>query len=296
MLIKSNTFKRIEDPEFIKTITDDKGRILFGVSRDGTVYISETQTNNSNNNIKTLVMGQYYNPVILKENWKEEKKPVLASVKCYDYDNGAKLMEHSYVHNNFVGAVMRAIYLMDKNGTGVPFVWCGDYADEVDTKAYPIKETPYHDEDGNVKVKKEGGIQMYSAASDWIYGEGEHSEESAEYAELKKLIADSGLHNYRYCINHTKKQYVKVPEYKKDQWTIHPLPILTSSGNGAGGGDYAIEVCINPDEKDWNKRKYEPKPNAKWVGAWAYDNISVSNDIKDCKDYEKIDWEEELEY
>ena len=67
-------------------------------------------------------MGQYYRPVIL-----DDENNVTAWLRCYDYDNGAKLMEHSYRGNEFVGAVYALL-------TDEPqrVVWCGDYADEVD--------------------------------------------------------------------------------------------------------------------------------------------------------------------
>jgi hypothetical protein len=110
------------------------------------------------------------------------------------------------------------------------------------------------------------------------------------------LIEDYNMHNYRYIINHTKKEYVKVPAYEKDKWIIHPLPILLADGNGRGGGDYHDEICTNPEEEDLDKREYVKKPNAKFVGAWAYDTISVTNNEADAKGYTKIDWEDELEY
>lgn len=42
-------------------------------------------------------MGQYYRPVCILDDR-------LESISSYDYDNGAKLMEHSYIGNNFVEA------------------------------------------------------------------------------------------------------------------------------------------------------------------------------------------------
>ena len=42
-------------------------------------------------------MGQYYKPVFLSEN----NKPI-ASVSCYDFVSGAKLMEHYCMLNPFV--------------------------------------------------------------------------------------------------------------------------------------------------------------------------------------------------
>ena len=58
----------------------------------------------------------------------------------------------------------------------------------------------------------------------------------------------------------TKKEYVKIPEYNENEWTIHPLPLLCADGNGRGGGDY--------NGTNMNK-----------VGIWAYDKIGISNDI-----------------
>ena len=44
-------------------------------------------------------MGQYFKPVIID---KKDSKKVVASLHAHDFFNGLKLMEHSYVGNNFV--------------------------------------------------------------------------------------------------------------------------------------------------------------------------------------------------
>ena len=64
-------------------------------------------------------MGQYYKPISI------EKKETIRSL---DFDNGAKLMEHSYIGNPFVNSAER---LLAKGGKwfGNHFVWCGDYAE-----------------------------------------------------------------------------------------------------------------------------------------------------------------------
>jgi len=66
-------------------------------------------------------MGQYYKGIILNENAK--------TVKCFidphSCGNGAKLMEHSYIGNNFVEAIENLIA-----NTPQRIVWAGDYADE----------------------------------------------------------------------------------------------------------------------------------------------------------------------
>ena len=67
-------------------------------------------------------MGQYYNPCILTDN----KKQVKTWLNPHAFGNGAKLMEHSWLTNNFVRAFESLIF--DKPEF---VVWCGDYADVV---------------------------------------------------------------------------------------------------------------------------------------------------------------------
>ena len=62
-------------------------------------------------------MGQYYKPInIDNKQW----------LYSHDFDNGLKLMEHSWIGNNFVGAVMN---LMLKGGEWFKkrIIWSGDY-------------------------------------------------------------------------------------------------------------------------------------------------------------------------
>lgn len=65
-------------------------------------------------------MGQYYRPVFLNE----EEKPK-TFFYAHKYGNGLKLMEHSYLGNDFVSAVEHHLF---NNAERV--VWAGDYADE----------------------------------------------------------------------------------------------------------------------------------------------------------------------
>jgi hypothetical protein len=62
----------------------------------------------------------------------------------------------------------------------------------------------------------------------------------------------------QYIVNHTKKQYVDKQHLKGDV-SIHPLPLLVSDGNGAGGGDYR------------GSKEY-------MCGDWARDEISLEQD------------------
>ena len=206
-------------------------------------------------------MGQYYHPCILKKNWKTANQPVKMTLYSWDYDNGAKLMEHSYVGNEFVMAVM---YLLAHGMKGHPFVWCGDYADKKVTKAYP-KEIK-HEYDGEVEF--EGTLDIYEKASDLVEGGSGHG----LYELYKRAIPNySQLHSYKYIINRTKNEYVTVPNFKPNAWVVHPLPLLCADGNGRGGGDYGEE---------W--------PDADMVGRWAYDIIDVSDDKSEVKGYKRI--------
>ena len=236
-------------------------------------------------------MGQYYRCIVLKKDWKETKKPILAALSPYDFDNGAKLMEHSYVNNDYVNAFMHMVHELDTDRSGLPCVWCGDYADTFATEGLPLIERINPDTQESEVV---GGFQAYNEACDWM---GEYGDKkSNEYLDVIKLVNDAPKHYYNYIINHTKKQYVEVPKYDKTKWQIHPLPILLSDGCSRGSGDYHNEICINPEETNWGKRKYTKKHNAQFVGTWAYDTISVTNNEADTKGYKKIDWEDEVEF
>ena len=142
-------------------------------------------------------MGQYYFPVSMD---KEE------SVYSWDYASGLKLMEHSWLLNDFVGAVES---LLIKGGRWYKnkIVWAGDYADG-ELAAEP-------DENGRHP-------NLYH-----LFHE--------KNIKPKATVVDEMI-----LVNHTKKEFVdktKVPE-DSDDWRIHPLPLLTCEGNGRGGGDY----------------------------------------------------------
>ena len=148
-------------------------------------------------------MGQYYVAVNLDN---------MEHVEPHKYDNGAKLMEHSYIGNNFVEAV--EFLLIDDGDTkgrwsGQRIVWAGDYAD--------------NEEDEN-------GIDLnYNLYS------------KAEGPGLQMLI-EASPSNYHYLVNLDMEQYVdkrKCPNYDHEtNFCIHPLPLLTAEGNGRGGGDF----------------------------------------------------------
>lgn len=174
-------------------------------------------------------MGQYYTPVLKAKSGK------VMRFNSFDFDNGMKIMEHSWIGNNFVNAVMYKI----KN-EACRIAWVGDYAG---------------DGENDEKYKND--------LFDWFVKE----TDVKEYCKSRKMKFDiDNVHGY--LVNVTKKQYVDLKDYfeksKKiengDVWCVHPLPLLTSIGNGAGGGDY------------WGVNK-------EVVGMWATDEVQFVEEL-----------------
>lgn len=142
-------------------------------------------------------MGQGYNAVILDESG----KIVRTWLNPHNYGNGYKLMEHSYIGNNFM-AVVESLLSPEGMFYKCRLVWAGDYADN---------------EDGVDK-------NLYTVVMDDCG------------AKESVGLARTDMSSYRYIVNHTKKLYVdKNLEFEDN---IHPLSLLTAEGNGRGGGDY----------------------------------------------------------
>lgn len=159
-------------------------------------------------------MGQYYKPCVLNESGKPAGWVYSHDIKYYYkredqtkgiyLGQGLKLMEHSWVDNDFVKTIE---HLLTKGNAWYmkPIVWAGDYASEED-----------------------GDKNLYEMCED-------------EMKTVKKKL--TLRKEFRYIVNHTKKLYVdktKVPggEGEYSDWKIHPLPLLTAEGNGQGGGDF----------------------------------------------------------
>lgn len=146
----------------------------------------------------------------------------------HDYGDGLKIMEHSWVGNEFVATICHMI----GNGT-YRVAWMGDYNDEA--------EGLLDDE------QNEWRLQFWKAVDD--------ASDSADWCRpgLNTLMDSGGY----YLINMTKKEQCYVPMKKKEEWIIHPLPLLTSCA-GSGGGDYCGEL------------------NRELIGAWAFDVVTWS--------------------
>jgi hypothetical protein len=185
-------------------------------------------------------MGQYYMPVSLTSDKQNVKSYVYSHhitsrYKGYDgkmHTSGQKLklMEHSYLKNKMMLCV-EALLIEGGEWHKTPIVWAGDYSD-------PVR-----------------GEMNYSDMCDST-DEGEHVAREL----IPKPLTAKQQKEFQFIVNHTKKEFVdkkKVPNV--DGWQIHPLSLLTSSGNGRGGGDFR-------GENDF-------------VGTWAADVISVEKEI-----------------
>ena len=145
-------------------------------------------------------MGQYYKPCIIEVA--DGKVRVIAHLYSRDYDNGLKLMEHSYLKNPFVNTVER-LFFPDGEFYKAKLVWAGDYAE----KEPDIEKTLYSlcDKSNKITPKK----------------------------------CNSASNKFRYIVNHDAKLFVdKKKLVNIDGWIVHPLPLLTSEGCFQGGGDY----------------------------------------------------------
>jgi len=139
-------------------------------------------------------MGQYYKVVNL------DKKEVV-------YPSGSKLLEHGYLRNGDVGAVMA---LLKKEWKGDRIAWIGDY----------------YKSGSNPKV-------------DCAY-----KSELKEIQHKKKVVKEGFLinHDKNLCIDLSK---VTAYEDKIDKgWELSPLAMLTACGNGGGGGDLHDENIL----------------------------------------------------
>lgn len=121
----------------------------------------------------------------------------------HEYDNGLKLMEHSYIGNHFVSSFET---LIKNNPQRV--VWAGDYADEC-------------------KGRK---TNLYNRCKDLNKA---NPTERVSVTETRYIVN----HSKKEFVDK-----FNVPEIATWKGTkIHPLPLLTCEGNGMGGGDFRGE-------------------------------------------------------
>jgi len=165
-------------------------------------------------------MGQYYKTVFLgREDTIHLDKTTTIPYEyirgwlCgYNYGDGVKLMEHSYLNSDFMAVVeslLRPGGIMYKTR----LVWAGDYADP-DRAVFDAERERAHE------------MTLYAACK------------MENQLVCRPLDKDVDVRDYvmthPYVVNHTKKMYVDKRKFTE----IHPLPLLTAEGNGLGGGDY----------------------------------------------------------
>lgn len=181
-------------------------------------------------------MGQYFYPVV-------KTRKGFVGFYSHNYDNGLKLMEHSWIGNNFTEGVVSFIKEQDEP---VPVAWVGDYSDSESLN----KEGPYFLASvfGNDEKKRQMVQRMWDAA--WRDGRFDDNE-----------LPDSSLAPSYYLLNWDKMEYVYVPACNPEEWQVHPLPVLTCSNPGSGGN-------------------YRPRNNIDemYFCSWCGDHISYSVD------------------
>lgn len=151
-------------------------------------------------------MGQYYR-VYLKD---VDGKEIVLNRNVDGQYTFAKIMEHSWWKNNFVGTVCNMLYQNPHK-----IAWVGDYAN--DFEKYDLVWP--RDEDKDVSIGVTERILLLD----------------------NKYIVNHTTKEYLDC-NEYKKNSVDLTD---PNWIIHPLSLLTAIGNGQGGGDY---FGLNSDE------------------------------------------------
>jgi hypothetical protein len=172
-------------------------------------------------------MGQYYIAIILADKGTDTKKEYIRlCVHPHTYNFGAKLMEHCYIDTEFT-KIVEGLLCPQGMFYKSRLVWAGDYADAEqcsdDEKCCNLYGLTNTDENAHKNYEKGIYFNKY----------------------------------FRYIVNHTQKMFV---DKDKCNNQIHPLPLLTSEGNGLGGGDYRgnnVHLC----------------------GTWARDTVSMESSI-----------------
>ena len=150
-------------------------------------------------------MGQYYMTAFMRKDGSVEV------MHPHHYGNGLKLMEHSYVGNNYVNTVIQHLLNISSEEGACRVAHVGDYSDDI------IEE---------MTNRKKIARKMYRACwgrkSDWNY--------INPCSQIQKDI---------FIINEDKKEYVRAIQTCADgKWWIASFMLLIAMGNGLGGGDY----------------------------------------------------------
>lgn len=153
----------------------------------------------------------------------DNENNIKVAMKPHCFNESAKLIEFSYFENNFLGYFMSNIYQKPKR-----VVFAGDYANE-----------------------EENGETLYKMATAI---EDKFTKNTFTIMSFPCVFSS----DLGYLVNHDKKLFIDLNVYQCYN-SYHPLPILTSEGNGEGLGDYYGE-------------------NEELAGTWARDLISLEED------------------
>ena len=234
-------------------------------------------------------MGQYFIPV-LERNGKTTVFDNQFKVKGNTEKqlNSIKLTEHSWVHGEYTEGFCNK--LLNKPAR---VMWVGDYSDNTprvsaDGTSTKINQYVYYmlsnpKKDIYEKVKQNN--PWYRTYAEYKKAVNDRKERITAYEnakakiniERKPYINYNGKFNStdKFIYNITRNEYIDMSTYIKRSMVdvdekgyvdcLHPLPILTSTSNGQGSGDY---YGINED----------------YAGRWCYDEIVVYNDKKKIPD------------
>lgn len=224
-------------------------------------------------------MGQYYRTIILEDG------VILAWLAGCRYMSGIKLMEHSYINDNFIKIVEELISPEGKYYKK-QLVWAGDYAPWEENLENNLYELTKEKEDLEIpslfqqKNKRMNEISNKISLDEMLKDDklleealkneetklylNEYMNLSAEFKETQFL--ENPKKYYRYIINHTKKLYVdkenslnQIKNINSHNNIVHPLPLLVCEGDKSGH-DF------------WGN-------NNQLCGTWSRDCISVDNSI-----------------
>ena len=188
-------------------------------------------------------MGQYYYPTIIRRDGTVDQYLAL------DYDNGLKLMEHSYIGNHFVDNILHTLF----HNKG-KLAWLGDYT---------VAEDTFEDD-----TIFKGALGLFASEGDFV----------KRYSRLTK--DENFSLEGKIILNHSKKEYIVMSKYieiakeeleSEDDFIVNPVPLLTASSNGRGGGDYR-------------------GVNEEYCGLWCGDIIEVgnANELIIYQDYQDV--------
>lgn len=139
-------------------------------------------------------MGQYYRAFL-----RDKEENVIKWSIGHRFNMGAKLMETSYVGNEFVETMASFLRNHPQH-----VVWCGDYADE-EIRGFNLYQLPEY----TFEMVLPNGKNPYNPVWCWLVNHDKHLA-----ANIESNVED------------------------EDGFKIHILPLLTVNGNGRGSGDY----------------------------------------------------------